>query len=84
MPTQMAPKLDSQGWIDATTISGRPFAFFVRNDIVWVRSEGKYKRMPLGGRPTIPSARAVAELITTKAKFWMDEARAKRAGLPSE
>ena len=80
----MAPKLDSQGWIDATTASGQLFAFFVRSDHVWVRYKGKYKCVPLGGRVCIPAARALARMITTEPELWMDEARAKRAGLPSE
>jgi hypothetical protein len=80
----MALKLDSQGWIDATTASGRAFAFFVRNDLVWVSYQGKYKCIPLGGRVSIAAARALAGLITTEPALWIDEARAKRAGLPSE
>ena len=84
MAAHMAPKLDSQGWIDATTASGRLFAFFVRSDYVWVRYQGKYKCVPLGGRVSIPAARALAGLITTEPDLWMDEVRAKQAGLPSE
>ena len=82
--TQMAPKLDSQGWIDSTTASRRPFAFFVRNDIIWVRCDGKYKCSQIRSNASIPAARVLAALIATESDHWMDEPRAKRAGLPSE
>jgi hypothetical protein len=45
---------------------------------------GKYKWMPLGRSVSIPAARVLAALIATESEFWMDEIRAKRAGLPSE
>jgi len=79
----MAPKVDTQGWIDVTD-NGREFAYFVRDGMLWVRYRGKYKCTQVGGSATIGAARALAALITTEADHWIDEARAKKAGLPSE
>jgi hypothetical protein len=82
----MAGKLDTQGWIDATK-NGRAYAFFVRDEILWVRRDGKYKCTLVGGN-TIAAARALAGLIagekSGEKEYWMEEARAKKAGLPSD
>jgi hypothetical protein len=79
----MTGKLDTQGWIDATR-NRRAYAFFVRGDILWVRRNGKYKCTPVGGCNTIAGARALAGLIAEEKDYWIDEARAKKAGLPSD
>ena len=84
MAAHMAPKLDSHGWIDATTASGRAFAFFVRDDLVWVRYQGKYKCAFMGSRDSIAAGRALAGLVATDPGHWMDAESAKRAGMPSE
>ena len=41
---EMAGKLDTRGWIDATR-NGRAYAFFLRNETLWVRRNGQYKRI---------------------------------------
>jgi len=79
----MAEKLDTQGWIDAVR-DKRSYAFFVRDDVLWVRRGGKYKCTQVGGCNTMAAARALAGLIAGEKEYWMDEARAKRAGLPSD
>jgi hypothetical protein len=58
----MAGKLDTQGWIDATR-NGRAYAFFLRNEILWVRRNGKYKRTQVSGIDTIAGARVLAGSI---------------------
>jgi hypothetical protein len=80
----MTGKLDSQGWIDATTKNGRAYAFFVRNGILWVRRNDKYKWVELGGCNTIAAARALARTIAGENEFWQGEPVAKKAGLPSD
>jgi hypothetical protein len=77
-------KLDTQGWIDAKTSTGRRFAFFVRNEVIWVRRGGKYKYTHLGGSNTIPAARALASIIAGEAEYWEGEAWAIKRGLPSD
>jgi hypothetical protein len=79
----MAGKLDTQGWIDATR-NGRAYAFFLRDGILWVRLNGKYKRTQVSGINTIEAARSLAGSIMGEKEDWMDEARAKRAALPSD
>ena len=79
----MAGKLDTQGWIDATR-NGRAYAFFLRNEILWVRRNGKYKRTQVSGINTIEAARSLAGSIMGEKEDWMDEDRAKRAALPSD
>ena len=83
----MAGKLDTQGWIDATK-NGRAYAFFVRDDILWIRRDGKYKCTLVGGINAIAAARALAGLIAGQKsgenEYWMEEAPAKKAGLPSD
>jgi hypothetical protein len=81
--TEMAGKLDTQGWIDATR-DGRAYAFFLRNEILWVRRNGKYKRTPVSGIDTIAGARALAGSIAGEKEDWVDETLAKRAGMPSD
>jgi hypothetical protein len=80
----MTAKLDSQGWIDATTRTGRAYAFFVRNGIIWVRRNDKYKWAELSGCDTIAAARALAGKIAGENEFWQGERVAKKAGLPSD
>ena len=80
---EMAGKLDTQGWIDATR-NGRAYAFILRNEILWVRRNGKYKRTQVSGIDTIAGARALAGSIAGEKEDWVDEARAKRAGMPSD
>ena len=77
-------KFDSQGWIDARTARGRPYAFFVRNDRLWVRRDDEYKCTRVGGSDTMAAARGLAEIIVVEEGFWMDEAHAKKLGLPSD
>ena len=79
----MAGKLDTQGWIDATR-NGRAYAFFLRNEILWVRRNGKYKRTRVSGIDTIAGGRALAGSIAGEKEDWVDEARAKRAGSYSQ
>ena len=62
----MAGKLDTQGWIDATR-NGRAYAFFLRNETLWVRRNGQYKRILVSGIDTIAGARA-----------WLGQSRARR------
>ena len=78
----MAGKLDTQGWIDATR-NGRAYAFFLRNEILWVRRNGKYKRTRVSGIDTIAGGRALAGSIAGEKEDWVDEARAQRAGCPA-
>jgi hypothetical protein len=77
-------KLDTQGWIDATNSRGEPYAFFVRDDRIWVRRGGKYKWRQVGGGNTIAGARMQAGLISQEKDFWQGETVAKKAGLPSD
>jgi hypothetical protein len=77
-------KLDTQGWIDAETAKGQPFAFFVRDEVLWVRRGYKYKKTQLGGSDTIAAARALASIIAGETKYWEDEAWAIKRGLPSD
>jgi hypothetical protein len=77
----MAGKLDTQGWIDATR-NGRAYAFFLRNEILWVRRNGQYKRTLVSGIDTIAGTRALAGSIADEKENWVDETRAKRAGMP--
>jgi hypothetical protein len=89
----MAGKLDTQGWIDATR-NGRAYAFFLRNEILWVRRNGQYKRRQVSGIDTI--AGTPAALIQSQGRAnWLgqsrarrktgvDETRAERAGMPSD
>jgi len=81
----MAGKLDTQGWIDATR-NGRAYAFFLRDEILWVRRNGKYKRTQVSGVDTIAGARALAGSIAGRKEDWdwVDETRAKKAGMPSD
>ena len=79
----MAPKLDSQGWMDAMHRE-RAFALFVRDDLLWVRYNGHYKRTQLAGCSSIAAAKALASVITGESHYWMDEPAARKAGLPSE
>jgi len=79
----MEGKLDTQGWIDGTR-NGRAYAFFLRNEILWVRRNGKYKRTQVSGVDTIAGARALAGSIAGEKEDWVDEARAERAGMPSD
>ena len=81
----MAGKLDTQGWIDATR-NGRAYAFFLRNETLWARCNGQYKRTLVGGIDTIAGARALAGSIAGRKEDWdwVDEARAERAGMPSD
>ena len=81
--TQMAPKLDSQGWIDAT-YEGRDFAYAVRDDRLWVRYQGKYKCTQVGSSGSISAIRALAELLIAEQQNWMDDTHAKWVGVPSE
>jgi hypothetical protein len=81
--SEMAGKLDTQGWIDATR-DGRAYAFFLRNEILWVRRNGKYKRTQVSGIDTIAGARALAGSIAGEKEDWVDETRAERAGMPSD
>jgi hypothetical protein len=82
---EMAGNLDTQGWIDATR-NGRAYAFFLRDGILWVRRNGKYKRTQVSGVDTIAGARALAGSIAGRKEDWdwVDETRAKRAGMPSD
>ena len=79
----MAGKLDTQGWIDATR-NGRAYAFFLRNETLWVRRNGQYKRTLVSGIDTIAGARALAGSIAGEKEDWVDETRAERAGMPSD
>jgi hypothetical protein len=77
-------KLDTQGWIDATNAAGQPYAFFVRDERLWVRRDGKYKWMRLDRSKTVADARKLAGLISQEKDFWQSETVAEKAGLPSD
>ena len=75
--------LDSQGWIDFG--SGKePCAFFVRDEMLWVRRGEKYKCVRVGGSNTMAAARALAKTISAKTDHWVTEAHARKLGLPDD
>jgi hypothetical protein len=68
-------KLDSQGWID---FWGGPngktlCAFFVRDEMLWVRRDGKYNCTQVGGSNTISGARRLARIISCEPDHWTAE-----------
>jgi hypothetical protein len=76
-------RLDSQGWIDAS-VGGRAYAFFVRRGLIWVRRNNKFKCLAMGTCNTLAAARAFAGIVSIEEDGWVNEAAAKKIGVPTE